>query len=119
MVAGIIGGRQDQHIIQRRFGSHTVIADDDPPMTSSLYILNQNGPALFQMVPDKILKIIVTAELVCLQAALHRPAKFFKEADHILDIGTIGIRPGLHFLGKAQFIVVLAAGPQVYSVVCW
>ncbi len=71
----------------------------------------QNGPALFQMVPDKILEIIVTAELVRLQAALHRPANFSKETDHILDIGAVGIRPGLHFPGKAQFIVVLVAVP--------
>ena len=32
MVAGIVGVSQDQHIIQRRFGSQAVIADNDPPM---------------------------------------------------------------------------------------
>jgi len=39
MVAGIIGVSQDQHIIQRGFGSQAVIADNDPPMASPLHIL--------------------------------------------------------------------------------
>ena len=104
VVCRVEGIGNDEHIVALMLGAHSVIADDDAPMSAPVNVFDDNRRVVLQIAFDEFEKVGVVVRRFVLDGGMNLPAKLFKVFDHALGIGADGAAGG-HKLAYSKLIV--------------